>query len=359
MKAVILKSDCTLHLEDIPMPKPTYGEVIIKVMACGICGSDLRYLEGENPWAQQTLGYKVDNPDNIILGHEFSGVVTDVHDECDRHLIGKRVAALVYKTCGVCEFCRTNRENLCRKTKHLGHGAGWEEMKYYPGGMAEYCQIWATHAYTFSDNISFEEASTLDFVSVALSAVKKAKSVFSEDCLIIGSGPVGLVIAQILKLMGARKVICVDIIDLSLAIAKQMGSDYVINSAREEMVEAVLNITEGLGLKNVFDTVGSVKTQKEAIKTLGSKGMLINLVCNSNEVEYELKDLSGERSITSVSNSPYRDFRQSIRMLEAGLINVKPLITHVLDIEDYQKGFGILSQREKSGAVKVILRPNK
>lgn len=100
-------------------------------------------------------------------------------------------------------------------------------------------------------------------------------------------------------------------------------------------------------------------TQRKGLKSLCGKGMLINLVCNSNVVEYELKDLSNERSISSVTNSPYLDFRQSIRMLEAGLINVKPLITHVLDMEEYKKGFDLLSQREKSGAVKVILKPNK
>ena len=180
----------------------------------------------------------------------------------DKHLLGKRVAALVYKSCGVCEFCRTNRENLCKNTKHLGHSAGWGDMEYYPGGMAEYCQIWSTHAYPVAEHISFEEASTLDFVSVALSAVKKAKSVFSEDCLVIGSGPAGLVIAQILKLMGARKVICVDIIEQPLAVAKQMGADYVINSAKQDFCEEVLRITNGVGVMNAFDTVGTVKLKE-------------------------------------------------------------------------------------------------
>ncbi len=359
MKAVVLNSDCTLRLADVPIPEPGSREVIIKVMACGICGSDLRYVQGENPWAQQTLGYKAENPDNMILGHEFSGVVTKVHDERDSYLLGKRVAALVYNTCGVCEFCRTNRENLCKQTRHLGHGAGWGEMEYYPGGMAEYCQIWATHAYPVADHVTFEEASTLDFVSVALSAAKKAKSVFSEDCLIIGSGPVGLVIAQILKLMGARKVICTDVLDTSLEVARQMGADHVIHAEKQDIVGEVMKLTDGFGVMNVFDTVGEVDTQKNGLKALCGKGMLINLVCNSTVVEYELRDLSGERSISSVTNSPYADFRQSIRMLEAGLINVKPLITHTLDIDDYQKGFDNLSDRVKSGAIKVILKPNK
>lgn len=357
MKAVVLNKDSKLHLTEAPIPKPEHGEVLVKVKACGICGSDLRYLEGENPWAQQTLGYITENPDNMILGHEFSGEVVAVHDAKDEYLIGKRVAVLVYKTCGVCEFCRSGRENLCKNTQHIGHGAGWSEREYYPGGMSEYCCVWNTHVYPFSDHISYEEASTLDFVSVALSAAKKAPQVFAEDCMVIGMGPVGLMIAQFLRLMGARKVICVDILDYPLKVAKELGADVIINSKKENVVSTVTEITKNNGVRNVFDTVGDIDTQKLALSVLGGRGKLINLVCNTNVVEYELKEFSGERSITSVANSPYPDFRESILMLESGKINVKPLITSVRPIEEYQEAFESLLRRDISHEIKVVLKP--
>lgn len=359
MKAVILNKNHQLNLVDAPIPKPEHGEVLVKVKACGICGSDLRYLEGENPWAQQTLGYVTENPDNMILGHEFSGEVVDAYDEEDRYLVGKRVAVLVYKTCGVCEFCRTGRENLCRNTQHIGHGAGWGKREFYPGGMSEYCCVWSTHVYPFADHISYEEASTLDFVSVALSAAKKASQVFAEDSMVIGSGPVGLIIAQFLHIMGARKVICVDILDHPLQVAKKTGADLIINSGREDVAGIVMENTQGNGVRNVFDTVGDVSTQRLAFSVLGGRGKLINIVCNTNVVEYRLKDFSGERSITSVANSPYPDFRESIRMLESGKIDVKPLITSVRPIEEYKAAFNSLLKREDSNEIKVILKPEK
>lgn len=358
MKAVVLHKDSRLALEDVPMPKLGAREALIKVKACGICGSDLRYLEGENPWAQQTLGEFQENPDNMILGHEFAGEVAEVSDPRDSALVGRRVAAIVYKTCGVCEYCRTNRENLCRNTKHIGHGAGWGEMDYFPGGMAEYCRIWAAHAYPIEDGVSFEHASMLDFISVALSAAKKARDVFGEDCAVIGCGPVGLVIAQIMKLMGARRVICVDVLESSLGVARRMGADATILSkgGDGDLAEKIRERSGG-GVKTVFDTVGAPDTQRMGLAALCARGVLVNLVCNAEVANYRLMDLSGERMICSVANSPFADFRLSERMLAAGRIDVSSLLTHTLPLAQFRQGFDMLLRREETGAVKVVLQP--
>ncbi|MHC4520875.1 MAG: alcohol dehydrogenase catalytic domain-containing protein, partial [Planctomycetota bacterium] len=137
MKALVLKAPKTLAIMDVPETKPGPGQVLVRVTKCGICGSDVRYFRGENPWAKQTLGREIPNPRNIILGHEFVGVVEGTHDERDSDLIGKRVGVNTFITCGRCSFCKGGRENLCPNTKHLGHGQGWGKMEFYPGGMAE------------------------------------------------------------------------------------------------------------------------------------------------------------------------------------------------------------------------------
>jgi threonine dehydrogenase-like Zn-dependent dehydrogenase len=356
MKAVVLHKDSRLVLEDVPMPKLGAREALIKVKACGICGSDLRYLEGENPWAQQTLGEFHENPDNMILGHEFSGEVVEVSDARDRALVGRRVAAMVYKTCGICEYCRTNRENLCRNTKHIGHGAGWGEMDYFPGGMAEYCRIWTSHAYPIEDSVPYEYASMLDFISVALSAAKKARDVFAEDCAVVGCGPVGLVIAQIMKRMGARKVICVDVLKSQLGVARRMGADETLLAGDGDVAAQIRELSGG-GVKTIFDTVGEPDTQRMGLAALCPKGVLVNLVSNAHVVNYRLMDLSGERMICSVANSPFADFRLSARMLAAGRLDVKPMLTHTLPLAQFRQGFDMLLHREDTGAVKVVLQP--
>jgi threonine dehydrogenase-like Zn-dependent dehydrogenase len=134
MSAAVLRRPQDLCLEQIPNFKPAPDQVIVEVASCGICGSDLRYYHGENPWALHTLGMPIPNPPNIVLGHEFAGTVTDAADF--PHLAGKHVAVMSFKTCGQCRQCRSGAENLCGQTMHLGHGAGWGERDYYPGGMA-------------------------------------------------------------------------------------------------------------------------------------------------------------------------------------------------------------------------------
>lgn len=357
MKAVVLRNDGSLNYTDVPKPEIKSGEVLVKVKACGICGSDLRYLEGENPWSQQTLGYKEENPDNLILGHEFAGDVVEVADEKDRYLIGKKVAVIVYKTCGVCENCRTNRPNLCKNAMHIGHGAGWRKMEYYPGGMADYCQVWSDKVIPF-ENLTYEEASTLDFVAVALAAVRKAKKVFAEDAVIIGTGPVGIMAAQILKVSGARKVICVDAIDYSFTAARECGADKTLLMSAATANE-VKTETEGLGASIVIDTVGEPETQRFAFDICKAKGSIINVVCNENVVDAQLFDLYGEKSIVSVANAADKYFYDCLKMMEAGRITVKPLLTDIIPLSKVSEGMDRLFNRDKSGAIKVVLKPQE
>ena len=144
MKAVVLRQPRQLDWADVPEPRLTAEhDVLIQVEACGICGSDLRYWQGDNPWALHTLGRHVPNPPNIILGHEYAGVVAKVNSPAYGHLLGRRVGVQSFRTCGKCDFCCSGSQNLCRNTIHMGHAQGWGQMDYYLGAYAEYCLGWA------------------------------------------------------------------------------------------------------------------------------------------------------------------------------------------------------------------------
>ncbi|BFL12746.1 alcohol dehydrogenase catalytic domain-containing protein [[Clostridium] hylemonae] len=355
MKAVVLKRDGKIHYMDVPRPVPGRGEVLVHVKACGICGSDLRYLQGENPWSEQTLGIKTENPENIILGHEFAGDVVEVAEQSDEYLLGKKVAVIVYTTCGTCEFCRHDRMNLCKNTVHIGHGAGWGNMEYYPGGMAEYCQVWSDKVYPF-EKISYEEASTLDFAAVALSSVRKIPKIFAEDAVVIGAGPIGLMAIQFLKLSGARRVYCIDVLDYSFETARQFGADDCLLVSKNTVSE-ILKRTEGLGVTAVLDTVGAVESQKMAFGICKVKGTIVNVASNENTVQIQLSDLYGEKSIVSVANAKDQYFYDCLKMMEAQRINVKPLLTDRLPLAQVKTGFERLMIRGQSGAIKVILVP--
>lgn len=355
MKAAVLEKPGVLTVKDIPMRTPDSGEVLVNVKACGICGSDLRYFKGENPWALHTLGKSIPNPPNIILGHEFAGIVTDAGSPALRHLIGKRVCVEPYNTCGMCDNCRTGKYNLCVNTKHIGHSAGWPSMDYTPGGMAEYCQVWATHVYELPDCISFEEATVLDPLAVAIHAVSISGFKPGDTVLVMGSGPVGICIAQMVKATGSVEVYCTDIYADALKVAENVGADHALDANSTDIEEYVLRETGGRGVNLVFDTVGTVKSQKQALALLSTSGTLVNLVANSTQISCLLKDLSGERCIKGSSNNLYDDFLLGIRLMAAGRIQAKPMITHHFSLEDVNKGFELLFNKTVSGAVKVVI----
>lgn len=161
MNAVVLERAETLTPMQVPRPGLTAPEhVLIEVGACGICGSDLRYYKGENPWALHTLGRHIDNPPNIIMGHEYAGTVVEVNSEAHEHLLGKRVGAQAFRVCGDCEFCSSGRENLCPDTIHLGHAQGWGTMDFYPGAYGEYTIAWGDLCYPMPDTVGSAETFT-------------------------------------------------------------------------------------------------------------------------------------------------------------------------------------------------------
>ena len=358
MKAVVLPSPRHLVVQEVPKFQPNPDQVMIRVESCGICGSDLRYFAGENPWALHTLGVNAPNESNMILGHEFAGTVAEVGSPAFKNQLGKRVAVIPYNTCGKCEFCRSGRYNLCRSTLHIGHGAGWGQMDYYPGGMAEFCPVWQTHLCELPDAISSDEAAIIDPLSVAIHAISLAGIKPLDRILILGSGPVGLCIAQAVRAWGADQVICTDITQISLDIARQVGVDAALDARDGGLGEEILSLTRGQGVNVVFDTVGSAASQKLALSLLAVSGSLVNLVANETIVDFRLMDLSGERRMICSANSKYDDYLIGIKLMEKGLVKAGPLITHRFPIDDTPRAFGLLLDKENSSALKVVIHPN-
>lgn len=355
MKAAVLKSPQTLRVENVSKPKADNDFLIVEVKACGICGSDVRYYEGENPWALHTLGKMIPNPPNIIFGHEFAGVVHEVANPDFKYLMGRRVSVLAFNTCGVCEYCRANLYHLCAHTMHLGHGAGWGKRDYFPGGMAEYCEVWNTHVVELPETVSFEEATLIDPISVAIHAITQSELRPGEDVLVIGTGAVGLSIAQAVRAFGVRKVITTDIYEATLKIARENGVDHAVDALKTDIEQFV---KEQYGSVNVvFDTVGSQTTQRQSFNVLKEAGRIVNLVANTTKASYRLTDLAGEKKIITTANNRYEDYLLGLTLIENGTINAKAMITSIVTLDEVKKGFDLLLDKSNSQAVKVVVRP--
>ena len=368
MKAVLLRASGDLAVADIPVPRPRDDEVLLKVEACGVCGSDVRYFHGDNPWSTQTLGTRETSPPNMVLGHEFAGRIVDVGHESLRKRLGQRVAVLAYKACGECYQCTMGRHNLCAQVKHIGHSTGWDDLEpgeYNPGGMAEFCQVWDSMAFQIPDSISPAAATLLDGLAVALHAASKAE--LSRDSqsrdgefahvLIMGSGAIGLLIQQVVRAFGAKRIISVDNHQKPLEIAAQLGVDAVINSSSQDLEAHVMKETDGQGANVIFDTVGSNETLVQSLKMLRRGGKLIMLAIPSQKITLDPLLFSGERVIMSSANNMYWCFPQAIELMKSGKVKADPIITHQYSLSEAVEAFHVAEAKEGNEAVKVILTP--
>lgn len=342
-RAAVLEGPGRLTVKEIPMwPLKSYGDpdmVLVKVEACGVCGSDFRYFAGENPWAQHTLGHFVPNPPNIVLGHEFAGTVVGVLSAHNEHLLGKQVAPVCSKVCGACSECRAGRTRLCPNTVHLGHGQGWEERDFYPGAYAEYVPSWGASCYEISDNLSFQEAALMDILAVCTHVAQVGSIQPGRPVLCIGAGPAGNGIAQAALAIGASQAVLVDQSRIARGIAFDQTIGVVIdaNFCEEDLLYTVREFApEGFG--TVFDSVGTHATLNLGLEVLGRGGTLVNLAVHDEPMEFNFMRLSGERKVTTSCNFEVGDYATALAWLEAGKFQVKEWITPI-SLEELPKRF--------------------
>jgi len=357
MRALVLKAPESLEVLEVPEFAPEPGQVIVRVNHCGICGSDVRYYFGENPWAKQTLGQNLPNPPNIILGHEFTGVVESVHDECDGDLIGKRVAVNTFVTCGRCDYCRAGRENICANTKHLGHGQGWGDMAYYPGGMSERCPAFANQVYVLPEHVTDEQATFLDPMIAALHATDVGGPALLDDVAILGAGPIGLLIGQFARAYGAKRTFISDIVGENLAVARAVGLSHAFHVGEDgnALYEGVMDATGGAGVHIVYNTIGSQESIGQSLRMLRKGGTAVLLATKDKDISFPALLLSGERTIKTSSNALYSDFPRALQMLAEGIVQVDPLISHRFPLTAALDAFQVACNKAVSGAIKVVL----
>lgn len=355
MKAIVLRKKEDLAVMDVPKPPLGPGEVMLRVTDCGICGSDIRYLHGENPWAQHTLGEMRENPPNIIPGHEVVGIVDEVAEGVDPSLVGRRVAVLSFRVDGTCWWCRHGEEELCPNTQHMGHGAGWGHMDYYYGGMAEYVPVWATHVYPLTDNVSSTGATLLDALGVVVHAVNMARLRPVESALVMGTGVLGLLAVQTLKAFGAANVMCADVDDFHLDKGRQLGADRTINVRTQDLGSVVPDATDGIGVRVIIDTVG--RPLEEMLPIMARGGRMVNLAVHDNREDCSQIWFAGQRTVMTSANFKYAEFSTAIELLRSGRVDADPLVTHSFPIEQGVEAFRVAEQKQETHSIKVVINP--
>jgi 2-desacetyl-2-hydroxyethyl bacteriochlorophyllide A dehydrogenase len=338
MKAAIFRGARNITIEDVPEPKVEPDDVVVKVKACGVCGSDLHLYK----WGGQNEG--------TILGHEFSGDVVEIGENVTGVKKGDRVTAIGGRGCGQCYWCQQGQLLRCRSLIFLGWGLPGAFAQYVP---VPFFQI-GQYAAKLPDTMTYEEGATAEPVAVALYAVTKAQPQPEDTVVVLGAGMIGLCLVQVLKAFGVSQVIVSEPREKRLKLAKETGADLVLNAAREDIVSIVNEVTSGRGADIVFECVGLSTTYQQAIEMVhrGGKVELVGLY--EQPVTWDPTPTVTD-DITLIGCGLRWDLPGAVDLLQSGKVNTKPLLTHEFPLDKVKEAFE--TQLEAEDAVKVLVKP--
>ena len=345
MKALLLTAPSKLELVDFAAPEPGPDEVVLRIHACGICGSDIHGWDG-------STGRR--NPP-LIMGHEAAGEVFAVGAGVREWRQGDRVTFDSTIYCGKCRFCQNGQVNLCENRRVVGVAPA--EYRQH-GAFAERVAVPARILYKLPDALPFEQAAMVEPVSIAVHAVQRVKITPGATAVVIGSGMIGLLVIQALKWAGATRVVAVDLADNRLALAKQLGATHAINSGTSDAAAEIQRLTDGLGADVAFEVVGFTPTLNLALSTLKRGGSCV-LVGNLSPKtqDFPLQAVVTKEITITGSCASAGEYPLCLDLIAKGIINVQPMIETVAPLADGASWFSKLSAKDGGKYMKVILAP--
>ncbi len=343
MKALSLSSYRHLEITELPSPTPGPGEILVRVAACGICGSDVHGYDGSS-------GRRIPP---IVMGHEAAGTVAALGAGVQQFSAGDRVTFDSTVSCGACDYCQRGEINLCDHREVLGVSCGDYRRA---GAFAEYIAVPERICYRLPENLSFSEAAMLEAVSVALHAVSLSLIVPGQTALVLGAGMIGLLTLQALRAAGCARVFVADIDASRLKFATHLGASEVLLASGTELRSQISEITGGRGVDLAIEAVGINETVSGAVDCV-RKGGVVTLVGNiSPDVTLPLQKVVTRQIRLQGSCASAGEYPQAIDLVASGQIQVKPLITAIAPLEDGPRWFERLHSREPN-LMKVVLTP--
>jgi L-iditol 2-dehydrogenase len=343
MRALLLKEYKQLEVVSFPEPEVGHGEVLVRVEACGICGSDIHGYDGHT-------GRRVPP---LVMGHEASGVVAEVGAGVTAFRPGDRVTFDSTVYCGACFFCRKGDVNLCDNRNVLGVSCG--DYRRH-GAFAEFVAVPEYIVYRLPESLGFEQAAMIESVSIAFHAVNRTPLKLGQSVVVVGAGMIGQLVIQTLRRAGCGKLIAVDLDDRKLELARQFGADEAVNAKSPDVQAQVLDLTEGRGADLAFEVVGASASFNTAVTSL-RKGGSLTLVGNlAPKVEMPLQQVvTRELTLIGVCASS-GEYPACIDMMARGQIDVRPFISAYAPLEEGPSWFDRL-YRQEPGLMKVVLKP--
>lgn len=343
MKALVLEARNRFAYTDVPDPAPGPCDVLIRVGACGICGSDVHGMDG-------STGRRVPP---IIMGHEAAGTIVSTGAGVANWKAGDRVTFDSTVYCGACAYCRRGEINLCDNRRVLG--VSCEEYRQH-GAFAEFVVVPDHVLYALPDGVSFEYAALVEPYSIALHAIRRSSPVLNDAVVVIGAGMIGLALVQALRNAGCGQLIVVDVSPERLVLASKLGATSVVNSAQEPAFEAISRLTSGRGADLAFEAVGLSATVDIALRAVRKGGSVVLVGNVAPKIEFPLQAIVTRELSIFGSCASRGEYPAVLGMLARGALHPQPLISAVASLSEGAAWFERLYRKEP-GLLKVVLRP--
>ena len=339
----VMISPGQIEFHEVPVPDPKTGEVLIKIMNIGICGSDIHVYHGKHPFTSYP----------VTQGHEVSGLIEKIGEGTTGFTIGQKVTVQPQVVCGECYPCRHGKYNLCEKLKVMG---------FQTTGMAsQYFAVDAKRVTALPETISLEEGALIEPLAVAVHAVGCAGDVNGKSICVLGAGPIGILTAQVAKGLGAHNVMITDVSDIRLAKAKEVGVEACINTKTEDFATEFIRYFGPDKADVIYDCAGNNITMYQAIRSARKGSVLILVAVFDGMATVDLAVLN-DHELSLNTSMMYRneDYQKAIELVSERKVQLKPLISKKFSFQQYQSAYKYIDEnRESTMKVIVDMQPEK
>ncbi|WP_227551550.1 zinc-dependent alcohol dehydrogenase [Metabacillus sediminilitoris] len=338
MKAGLYISEKNVIVGSLEKPTLNQGEALIKVSAAGICGTDMMIYFGKHPRAKAPLA----------MGHEFSGVIEEINGESTFKL-GDRIVVEPTISCGKCDACLSGNSHVCKTLGLIGID--------FHGGFAEYVTVPLHRLHKIPETLSDDHAALAEPVAVGIHTVRRSNMKVGDTVVVLGAGPIGLLIALTAKIAGADKIYISDISPYRLGKAEELGF-IALNGNEVDVVKEVMEATNGVGADVVFEVAGNNLTANQMIHACRTQGQIVVVSVYKQPPTIDLAAMHfRELSLTTTRCYSHSDFATAVSMMASGKIDVTPFISHQLSLDEIEKGFQLMMNPDES--LKILILPNK
>ncbi len=334
-QVMVKPGEITFH--EIPVPKPGPDQVLVKIKRIGVCGSDIHVYHGTHPYTSYP----------VTQGHEVSGQVVSLGEYVKDLTVGQKVTIEPQVFCGRCYPCLHGKYNLCEKLKVMGFQT--------TGTASEYFAVDASKVTPIPEEMTYSEGAMLEPLSVTVHAAKRFPDLKGAKAVVLGCGPIGILLIESLKALGAAQVLATDISDKRLELAKSLGADFVVNTMKDDYATALLDAFGPDKADVIYECAGSDITMDQAIQNARKGSTIILVAVFGKRASVDLAKLNdSELDLNTSMMYRHEDYVDAIRLVEEGKIQLKPLQSAHFAFEDYKKAYEYIDNNRES-TMKVII----